>query len=353
MTTIAAERLEQEHAAGEIAAHRIDAAEAPASIDVDQLIRELDAAYNRLPEEALRACQANRELVTPRLIEVLQDTVRVGQEGAVRTGNAPIYAMFLLAEFEASESLPVIMELLKLPHDIPGSLLGESLTEDLPRLLVILAGSQIDLLGELIRDPTLNDYVRWAAADAFAYLVRDGRVTRQEAIERLQGHLAHATGRRETWITGPLIINLLALNANDARADIEEAFRQELVDEFFVSMKCVESELRPDQPDSCNTLDCRGPTKIADTVAEMRGWHWPGDDDSHDQRRISRDIWSVDPGNGQTARPLPLEDDLFSAPYESLTLHRQSARVGRNDPCPCGSGKKYKKCCLRQNASLA
>ncbi|MCF7968728.1 MAG: SEC-C domain-containing protein [Methylococcaceae bacterium] len=22
------------------------------------------------------------------------------------------------------------------------------------------------------------------------------------------------------------------------------------------------------------------------------------------------------------------------------------AKVGRNDPCPCGSGKKYKKCCL-------
>lgn len=25
---------------------------------------------------------------------------------------------------------------------------------------------------------------------------------------------------------------------------------------------------------------------------------------------------------------------------------KQSPRVGRNDPCPCGSGKKYKKCCL-------
>jgi preprotein translocase subunit SecA len=24
---------------------------------------------------------------------------------------------------------------------------------------------------------------------------------------------------------------------------------------------------------------------------------------------------------------------------------RASAKVGRNDPCPCGSGKKYKKCC--------
>ena len=28
------------------------------------------------------------------------------------------------------------------------------------------------------------------------------------------------------------------------------------------------------------------------------------------------------------------------------TVQRKSPRVGRNDPCPCGSGKKYKKCCL-------
>ena len=26
---------------------------------------------------------------------------------------------------------------------------------------------------------------------------------------------------------------------------------------------------------------------------------------------------------------------------------RSAPRVGRNDPCPCGSGKKYKKCCGR------
>jgi preprotein translocase subunit SecA len=25
-------------------------------------------------------------------------------------------------------------------------------------------------------------------------------------------------------------------------------------------------------------------------------------------------------------------------------LNEQYARVGRNDPCPCGSGKKYKQC---------
>ncbi len=27
------------------------------------------------------------------------------------------------------------------------------------------------------------------------------------------------------------------------------------------------------------------------------------------------------------------------------TVKRESPKVGRNDPCPCGSGKKFKKCC--------
>jgi preprotein translocase subunit SecA len=28
------------------------------------------------------------------------------------------------------------------------------------------------------------------------------------------------------------------------------------------------------------------------------------------------------------------------------TFVRLSPKIGRNDPCPCGSGKKHKKCCL-------
>jgi hypothetical protein len=29
------------------------------------------------------------------------------------------------------------------------------------------------------------------------------------------------------------------------------------------------------------------------------------------------------------------------------TIRQDSPHVGRNEPCPCGSGKKYKKCCMR------
>lgn len=37
--------------------------------------------------------------------------------------------------------------------------------------------------------------------------------------------------------------------------------------------------------------------------------------------------------------------------HEAATpFRRESPKVGRNDPCPCGSGKKHKKCCLTASA---
>ena len=38
--------------------------------------------------------------------------------------------------------------------------------------------------------------------------------------------------------------------------------------------------------------------------------------------------------------------DLLGAPTHKVeTYKREKPKIGRNDPCPCGSGKKYKKCC--------
>jgi preprotein translocase subunit SecA len=49
----------------------------------------------------------------------------------------------------------------------------------------------------------------------------------------------------------------------------------------------------------------------------------------------------------QTRRP---REAYANAPDEpqTQTVVRQGPKVGRNDPCPCGSGKKYKKCCGAQ-----
>jgi len=43
-----------------------------------------------------------------------------------------------------------------------------------------------------------------------------------------------------------------------------------------------------------------------------------------------------------TSLDLADDDEESALP---LTFVRRDERVGRNDPCPCGSGKKYKKCC--------
>ena len=44
---------------------------------------------------------------------------------------------------------------------------------------------------------------------------------------------------------------------------------------------------------------------------------------------------------------VPEEPQPFAA--SGYTVRRAVPRVGRNDPCPCGSGKKYKKCCIDED----
>jgi SWIM/SEC-C metal-binding protein len=47
----------------------------------------------------------------------------------------------------------------------------------------------------------------------------------------------------------------------------------------------------------------------------------------------------------------PDEDEDISDVERLLnppTARRTGEKVGRNDPCPCGSGLKYKKCCMKK-----
>lgn len=51
-------------------------------------------------------------------------------------------------------------------------------------------------------------------------------------------------------------------------------------------------------------------------------------------------------GNTRTYSTLHKDGNNTSRPgQETMTVRRQGAKIGRNDPCPCGSGKKYKNCC--------
>jgi len=41
-----------------------------------------------------------------------------------------------------------------------------------------------------------------------------------------------------------------------------------------------------------------------------------------------------------------LPDKPFDFNATNVIDMKTRQKIGRNDPCPCGSGKKYKKCCL-------
>jgi preprotein translocase subunit SecA len=49
-------------------------------------------------------------------------------------------------------------------------------------------------------------------------------------------------------------------------------------------------------------------------------------------------------------RPLP--DKPFNLGGSNVIDMKTRKKIGRNDPCPCGSGKKYKKCCLGKDESF-
>jgi preprotein translocase subunit SecA len=46
----------------------------------------------------------------------------------------------------------------------------------------------------------------------------------------------------------------------------------------------------------------------------------------------------------------PADAPIGDEKIEPIRLH--GPRVGRNDPCPCGSGKKYKACCMRRGGTI-
>ena len=51
-----------------------------------------------------------------------------------------------------------------------------------------------------------------------------------------------------------------------------------------------------------------------------------------ERRRVAHEFAAT--GTAEAAKKVPV---------------RKAAKVGPNDPCPCGSGKKYKKCCMQKD----
>jgi hypothetical protein len=71
----------------------------------------------------------------------------------------------------------------------------------------------------------------------------------------------------------------------------------------------------------------------------------PDDDDSRTESELIDDDGSAEAFCPECAAGGHDPDDVAWVPF-GIPIKSDAPKVGRNDPCPCGSQKKYKRCCL-------
>lgn len=73
-----------------------------------------------------------------------------------------------------------------------------------------------------------------------------------------------------------------------------------------------------------------------------------GDLYSPEQMETMRKRWDELLGPAATAEEAAFFRECELDPMPAQLARKLMPRVGRNEPCPCGSGHKFKKCCLRK-----
>jgi hypothetical protein len=97
-------------------------------------------------------------------------------------------------------------------------------------------------------------------------------------------------------------------------------------------------ELRKDFLSVCRLMEVE--------FSEMEAWRKDAEKDREENRSYHAERF-----DGSTGEVDEYWDDEFADYDEEPLLPPTRNKVGRNDPCPCGSGKKYKKCCMRKQQS--
>jgi hypothetical protein len=279
-------------------------------MDVKKVLMELKSQELTFPREALEFAIANRDLMIPELLKILKRTIE-NYEAFLDQENymGHIYAMFLLAQFREKSAYELIIQLSSLPGEIPDELMGDTVTEDLPRILAGVSCGDDYLIRRLAENEDVFEYVRGSALGALVTLVAAGEKSRDELIDYFQSLFRTKLSREPSVVWENLVSYSLDLYPGEVYQDIKQCYRDDLIDPLFVSMEDVEESLVLGKEAALEDLKKnRHYTLITDAIKDMEGWA------------------------------------CFEPPKPS-SADKKSKKIGRNDPCPCGSGKKYKKCC--------
>jgi hypothetical protein len=183
---------------------------------------------------------------------------------------------------------------------------------------------------DIILDAEADEYVRSRMCEALAMLVLQDRLDRAEAAAFLRDCWRNLQPRGVCFVWNGWQSAIAMLGLTELREIVKEAFDREIIDPSWLSFHHFESDLELAVSDPTEPLPSHEDefAPFGDTIEELSKWHCFSEKYRQDQEKL-RDA------------PLPPFLGVLSEP-----IRNPLRGVGRNDPCPCGSGKKFKKCCL-------
>jgi len=213
-------------------------------METEQILHELERATGRFPRAAVEAAVMRREEITPELLQILGDTTeRAVEIDAERDYMAHLYAMFLLAQFREVCAYPLIVKFASLPGELPHSLCGDFITEDLGKVLASVCGGDLAGIQSLIENEAVNEWVRGAALSSLATLVAVGQKSRDEIVSYFVQLFRGKLEREFSHVWNELVSCTADLYPGELIADIERAYEDGLVEPGYIGWADVNDDL--------------------------------------------------------------------------------------------------------------
>jgi uncharacterized protein len=283
---------------------------------LDEAMAALGAPGDELPFAAMEIVLDKWEAGGPRCLGMLDDYVH-GLDMSELTERALFLAVHLLGEKGETAAHRNLCALAGDPERA-GLVLGDAATDTMPKILISTFGGDTAPLRSLIARPDADSFVREGALMAMAYLARAGRVPEAEMRAHLVDLLETMQPQSEDFVWCGWVMAVGLLGYSDMTSQAEALFTRGFVDPLVMEVEDFQKDLQDavQHPGSLEGLAAVNIEPMGRATDELAGWHMGDEYDDFDEE--------------------PLEQPYIN-PLRS---------VGRNDPCPCGSGKKYKKCCL-------
>ncbi len=306
-------------------------------MDVEAAIHAFASAGHDLPRGAMRWALDNWDEAAPGLLGVLERFVD-GTDRSEEAANALFFILHLAGERRETRAFAPLCRLAKDAEAIE-TVLGDGVTTTLKGILLSTYDGDLDTLKGVIEAAEADEYVRTGALEVLAYLAATGRVSREEAEAYLLRLYATLRPQHESfvWYGWTLAVALLGLEAMSGV--VRQAFARGLIDPMVTNYDLFREDLGRTLADPERMAGLRHDriAPLEDAVGELSGWYAFSDAAKQDRERRALGGNGAGPATAATSQPV-------INPFKG---------VGRNDPCPCGSGKKFKKCCLQRVSSGA